>query len=83
MKTLREAKVGDTVKVVKLHGEGATKRPLQKTFLFHSIKSCSVFRLPTRNFSDLPVFRSALPENADEVRMNFPYFLPLQYCLLC
>ena len=26
MKTLREAKVGDTVKVVKLHGEGATKR---------------------------------------------------------
>lgn len=26
MKTLRDAKVGDTVKVVKLHGEGATKR---------------------------------------------------------
>ncbi len=26
MKTLREARVGDTVKVVKLHGEGATKR---------------------------------------------------------
>ena len=26
MKTLREAKVGDTVKVVKLHGEGTTKR---------------------------------------------------------
>lgn len=26
MKTLREAKVGDTVKVVKLHGEGAVKR---------------------------------------------------------
>ena len=26
MKTLRAAKVGDTVKVVKLHGEGATKR---------------------------------------------------------
>lgn len=26
MKTLREAKVGDTVQVVKLHGEGATKR---------------------------------------------------------
>lgn len=26
MKTLREAKVGDTVKVVKLHGEGAAKR---------------------------------------------------------
>ena len=26
MKTLRDAKVGDTVKVVKLHGEGSTKR---------------------------------------------------------
>ena len=26
MKTLREVKVGDTVKVVKLHGEGALKR---------------------------------------------------------
>ena len=26
MKTLREVKVGDTVKVVKLHGEGAVKR---------------------------------------------------------
>lgn len=26
MQTLRDAKVGQTVKVVKLHGEGATKR---------------------------------------------------------
>lgn len=26
MKTLRETKVGDTVRVVKLHGEGAVKR---------------------------------------------------------
>ena len=26
MKTLREAKIGDTVKVVRLHGEGAVKR---------------------------------------------------------
>lgn len=26
MKTLRDAKIGDTVKVVKLHGEGALKR---------------------------------------------------------
>lgn len=26
MKTLKEAKVGDSVKVVKLHGEGAVKR---------------------------------------------------------
>lgn len=28
MKTLKEARVGDTVKVVKLHGEGAVKRRL-------------------------------------------------------
>ncbi len=26
MKTLRQAKIGDTVKVVKLHGEGAVRR---------------------------------------------------------
>ena len=26
MKTLKDAKIGDTVKVVKLHGEGAIKR---------------------------------------------------------
>lgn len=26
MKTLRNAKIGDTVKVVRLHGEGAVKR---------------------------------------------------------
>ncbi len=26
MKTLKQARVGDTVKVVKLHGEGAVKR---------------------------------------------------------
>ena len=26
MKTLRETKIGETVKVVKLHGEGAVKR---------------------------------------------------------
>lgn len=26
MKTLRDAKIGETVTVVKLHGEGATKR---------------------------------------------------------
>ena len=26
MKTLRQAKLGDTVRVVKLHGEGAVKR---------------------------------------------------------
>ena len=26
MKTLREAKIGDTVRIVKLHGDGAVKR---------------------------------------------------------
>ena len=26
MKTLRDARIGETVKVVKLHGEGATRR---------------------------------------------------------
>lgn len=26
MKTLKQAKIGETVRVVKLHGEGATKR---------------------------------------------------------
>ena len=26
MKTLRDAKIGDTVKVIKLHGEGAVRR---------------------------------------------------------
>ena len=26
MKTLRQAKIGDTIRVVKLHGEGAVKR---------------------------------------------------------
>ena len=29
MKTLRQAKIGETVKVVKLHGEGATKRRIR------------------------------------------------------
>ena len=28
MKTLRQAKVGETVRVVKLHGEGAVKRSI-------------------------------------------------------
>ena len=29
MKTLREVKIGETVKVVKLHGEGPVKRRIQ------------------------------------------------------
>ena len=30
MKTLRQAKIGNTVKVVKLHGEGAVKRRIME-----------------------------------------------------
>ena len=29
MKTLRQAKIGETVKIVKLHGEGAIKRRIK------------------------------------------------------
>ena len=32
MKTLKQAKVGETVKVVKLHGEGALKRRIMVFF---------------------------------------------------
>ena len=35
MKTLREAKIGDTVTVVKLHGEGAVKRRITKGVTVH------------------------------------------------
>ena len=28
MKTLKDVKIGETVKIVKLHGEGAVKRPI-------------------------------------------------------
>ena len=31
MKTLKQAAIGDTVKVVKLHGEGAVKRRIMDT----------------------------------------------------
>ena len=31
MRTLKEARVGDTVQVVKLHGEGAVKRRIMET----------------------------------------------------
>ena len=35
MKTLKQAKVGETVKVVKLHGEGAVKRRIMDLSLIH------------------------------------------------
>ena len=38
MKTLREAKIGDTVKVVKLHGEGPVKRRIMDMGLTRGVE---------------------------------------------
>ncbi|MBQ8210235.1 MAG: ferrous iron transport protein A [Clostridia bacterium] len=38
MKTLKEAKVGQTVKVVKLHGEGAVKRRIMDMGITKSVE---------------------------------------------
>lgn len=38
MKTLKQAKVGDTVKVVKLHGEGAVKRRIMDMGLTRGVE---------------------------------------------
>ncbi len=38
MKTLRQAKVGDTARVVKLHGEGATKRRIMDMGLTRGVE---------------------------------------------
>lgn len=38
MKTLRQAKIGGTVKVVKLHGEGATKRRIMDMGLTRGVE---------------------------------------------
>ena len=38
MKTLRQAKIGETVKVVKLHGEGATKRRIMDMGLTRGVE---------------------------------------------
>lgn len=38
MKTLRQAKKGETVKVVKLHGEGATKRRIMDMGLTRGVE---------------------------------------------
>lgn len=40
MKTLRQAKVGDTVKVVKLHGEGAVKRRIMDMGITRGVEVC-------------------------------------------
>lgn len=38
MKTLRQAKIGETVKVVRLHGEGATKRRIMDMGLTRGVE---------------------------------------------
>ena len=38
MKTLRDAKIGQTVKVVKLHGEGAVKRRIMDMGITKSVE---------------------------------------------
>ena len=38
MKTLRQVKVGDTVRVVKLHGEGAVKRRIMDMGLTNGVE---------------------------------------------
>ena len=38
MKTLRDVKIGETVKVVKLHGEGATKRRIMDMGLTRGVE---------------------------------------------
>lgn len=40
MITLKQAKVGDTVKVVKLHGEGAVKRRIMDMGLTKGVEVC-------------------------------------------
>ena len=40
MKTLKEAKVGSTVKVVKLHGEGAVKRRIMDMGITRGVEVC-------------------------------------------
>ena len=39
MNTLRQAKIGDTVKVVKLHGEGAVKRRIMDMGITKGLRS--------------------------------------------
>ncbi|MCH5278626.1 MAG: ferrous iron transport protein A [Christensenellaceae bacterium] len=38
MKTLRQTKIGDSVKVVKLHGEGAVKRRIMDMGITRGVK---------------------------------------------
>ena len=49
MKTLREASIGDTVKVVKLHGEGPIKRRILDMGI---TKGAEIYVLKTAPFGD-------------------------------
>ena len=40
MKTLKEAKIGETVKVVKIHGEGALRRRIMDMGVTKGVKLC-------------------------------------------
>ena len=42
MKTLRDVKIGETVKVVKLHGEGPIKRRIMDMGITKGVRSMSV-----------------------------------------
>ena len=48
MKTLRDAKIGETVKVVKLHGEGAVKRRIMDMGLTKGVEMTSKRQLTER-----------------------------------
>ena len=45
MKTLKQAAIGDTVKVVKLHGEGAVKRRIMDMGITRGAEECIFVRL--------------------------------------
>ena len=65
MKTLRDVSVGDTVKVVKLHGEGAVKRRIMDMGITKGIE-VYVRKLPPwgtrwRSTSGATSFRSVKP----------------------
>ncbi len=46
MKTLREAKIGETVKVVKLHGEGPVKRRIMDMGITKGVRFTSARSRP-------------------------------------
>ena len=55
MKTLREVKIGETVKVVKLHGEGPIKRRIMDMGITKALRSLSarslLWAIPWRSLS--------------------------------